>query len=316
MNSKIIFMGTASFSACVLLRLLDEGFNVIAVVTQPDRIVGRKKVITMPEVKKIAIDNNIPVLQPVSIKENYADIIDLKADIMITAAYGQIIPEIVLDSVSIGAINVHASLLPSYRGGAPVHKAIIDGNQTTGVTIMYMVKEMDAGNIISNREVAILETDNTGILYERLSIVGADLLVETLPSIIDGSNESIEQDESLVSYAPTIKRSDEHLSFDKTPIELDCFIRGMNPWPGCYVNYSGKKIKIHDGKIHHCINAISHHKHQSNGTIVKIFSDGIGVKVEGGVYVITSIQLEGKKQVSVKDYLNGNNMFEVDSIFN
>lgn len=316
MDKKIIFMGTASFSSCVLKSLIEHGFNVVAVVSQPDRIVGRKKIVTMPEVKVLALENNIKVIQPNNIKEEYQDIIDLNADVMITAAYGQIIPEIVLNSVSIGAINVHASLLPLYRGGAPVHQAIIDGHKKTGVTIMYMVKEMDAGNIISNREVEIHDTDTTGVLYDRLATVGAELLVETLPSIIEGTNNSIEQDEKLITYAPTIKRSDEHLKFNKTAFEIDCFIRGMNPWPGCYVNYNDKKIKIWSGHIHECNNAISHHQHQENGTIVKIFKDGIGVKVEDGVFIITTIQLEGKKQMSVKDYLNGNNIFEVNSLFN
>lgn len=315
-DKKIIFMGTASFSKCVLLKLIEQGYSIVAVVTQPDRLVGRKKISTPPDVKVVALEHGIRVIQPNNIKEEYQEIIDLKADVMITAAYGQIIPEVVLHSVSIAAINVHASLLPKYRGGAPVHKAIIDGNETTGVTIMYMVKAMDAGNIISSREIPILAGELASELYDRLAIIGGDLLVDTLPAILSKTNDSIEQNSNDVTYAPVIKRSDEHLSFNQSVKMVDCFVRGMNSWPGCYVEYLGKTIKIHKGHIHDCIHAIEHHKHQLNGTIVKIFDEGIGVKVDDGVYIITRLQLEGKKPMDVKDYLNGNCIFEVNTLFN
>ena len=183
-DAKIIFMGTASFSKQVLEKLLENNYNVVAVVTQPDRFVGRKKVLTMPEVKEVALASGIPVYQPLKIKEEYQEIIALEPDLIITAAYGQIVPEAVLNAPKIGCINVHASLLPQYRGGAPVHYAIMEGEEVTGVTIMYMVKKMDAGNIISQVEVPIGAEETTGELYERLSIAGAELLLETLPSVL------------------------------------------------------------------------------------------------------------------------------------
>lgn len=312
---KILFMGTASFSKHVLEKLLENSFNIIGVVSQPDRYVGRKKILTMPEVKEVAIKNNIPVFQPQKIRQEYQEIIDLKPDLIITAAYGQIVPEVILNIPKLGCINVHASLLPKYRGGAPVHYAIINGEKVTGITIMYMAKKMDAGNIISQLEVNIGEEETTGELYERLSIVGAELLIETLPSIIEGTNASIKQDENLVTYAPTISHEQEKLDFNKSALQIYNQVRGMNPWPGAYTTYQDKVVKIWAGMIHNCKNAMKHHAHQENGTIVKIFKDAIGVKTGEGIYLITELQIAGKKRMLVKDYLNGNNIFKVDTKF-
>lgn len=314
-NKRIVFMGTASFSKAVLEKLLENNYNIIAVVTQPDRYVGRKRVLTMPDVKVVALEHHLPVYQPSKIKEEYQDIVALEPDLIITAAYGQIVPEAVLNAPKIGCINVHASLLPKYRGGAPVHYAIIEGDEVTGVTIMYMVKKMDAGNIISQRTVNIGKEETTGELYERLSDVGADLLIETLPSILEGTNDSIIQDESLVTYSPTISREQEKIDFNKSAIQVYNQVRGMNPWPGAYTTYQGKVVKIWAGKVHDCKNANEHHGHQANGTIVKIFKDAIGVKTGDGIYLITEFQLAGKKRMLVKDYLNGNNIFEVNTMF-
>lgn len=314
-EKRIVFMGTASFSLAVLKMLLNEKYNVVGVVTQPDRYVGRKKVLTMPDVKVEALKHDIPVFQPQKIKEDYQGVLDFKPDLIITAAYGQIIPKAILDAPSLGCINVHASLLPLYRGGAPVHQCIIDGQEKTGVTIMYMVQKMDAGNIISQKETPILSDDTVGILYDRLSELGAELLKETLPSILAQTNKSIPQDETLITYAPTLSREDERLDWNLSVKQIYNKVRGTNPWPGSYTTYNGKVVKIWAGEIHQCENAIKHHAHQENGTIVKIFKDAIGVKVSDGVYLIHEFQLEGKKKMLVKDYLNGHNVFEVDTKF-
>ena len=314
-EKRIVFMGTASFSLAVLKMLLSEKYNVVGVVTQPDRYVGRKKVLTMPDVKVEALKHDIPVFQPQKIKEDYQGVFDFKPDLIITAAYGQIIPKAILDAPSLGCINVHASLLPLYRGGAPVHQCIIDGQEKTGVTIMYMVQKMDAGNIISQKETPILPDDTVGILYDRLSELGAELLKETLPSILAQTNDSIPQDETLITYAPTLSREDERLDWNLSVKQIYNKVRGTNPWPGSYTTYNGKVVKIWTGEIHQCENAIKHHAHQENGTIVKIFKDAIGVKVSDGVYLIREFQLEGKKKMLVKDYLNGHNVFEVDTKF-
>lgn len=315
MKERIVFMGTASFSLAVLQMLLENQYHVVGVVTQPDRYVGRKKVLTMPDVKVEALKYDIPVIQPVRIKEDYQAILDLQPDLIITAAYGQIIPQALLDAPRLGCVNVHASLLPLYRGGAPVHQAIIDGQEKTGVTIMYMVKKMDAGDIISQKETPILQDDTVGILYDRLSDLGAKLLKETLPSILNGTNQRIPQDESLVTYAPTLSREDERIDWNLSAKQVYNKVRGTNPWPGSYTTYQGKTVKIWAGQVHQCENAMKHHAHQDNGTIVKIFKDAIGVKVNDGVYLITELQIEGKKRMSVKDYLNGHCIFEVDTKF-
>ena len=315
MRERIVFMGTASFSLAVLKMLIEEDYNIVGVVTQPDRYVGRKKVLTMPDVKVEALKYDIPVIQPVRIKEDYQEVADLKPDLIITAAYGQIVPQAVLDIPRLGCINVHASLLPLYRGGAPVHQAIIDGQEKTGVTIMYMVKKMDAGDMIAQKETPILEEDTVGILYDRLSDLGAKLLKETLPDILKGTNQRIPQDENLVTYAPTLSREDERLDWNMSARQVYNKVRGTNPWPGSYTTYQGKTVKIWAGQVHQCENAMKHHAHQDNGTIVKIFKDAIGVKVNDGVYLITELQLEGKKRMSVKDYLNGHCIFEVDTKF-
>ena len=315
MRERIVFMGTASFSLAVLKMLIEEGYNIVGLVTQPDRYVGRKKVLTMPDVKVEALKYDIPVIQPARIKEDYQAVADLKPDLIITAAYGQIVPQAVLDIPRLGCINVHASLLPLYRGGAPVHQAIIDGQEKTGVTIMYMVKKMDAGDMIAQKETPILEEDTVGILYDRLSDLGAKLLKETLPDILKGINQRIPQDENLVTYAPTLSREDERLDWNMSARQVYNKVRGTNPWPGSYTTYQGKTVKIWAGQVHQCENAMKHHAHQDNGTIVKIFKDAIGVKVNDGVYLITELQLEGKKRMSVKDYLNGHCIFEVDTKF-
>ena len=308
-------MGTASFSLEVLKMLIEEKYNIVGVVTQPDRYVGRKKVLTMPDVKVEALKHDIPVIQPARIKEEYQDVVDLNPDLIITAAYGQIVPQGLLDAPRLGCVNVHASLLPKYRGGAPVHQAIIDGEEKTGVTIMYMVKKMDAGNIISQRETPIAYEETVETLYNRLGVIGSELLRDTLPSILDGTNASIPQDESLVTYAPTLSRDDERIDWNLSALQVYNKVRGMNSWPGTFTTFQGKTVKVWAGKVHQCENAIKHHAHQENGTIVKVFKDAIGVKVHDGVYLITEFQLEGKKRMLVKDYLNGNNIFEVDTKF-
>lgn len=310
MNERIVFMGTPSFSVSVLEMLLKEGYNVVGVVTQPDRKVGRKKVLTMSGVKELALKHDLPVFQPVKIRNEYQDIIDLDPDLIITAAYGQIIPDVILNTPRLGCVNVHASLLPKYRGGAPVHKAIIDGEEKTGVTIMYMEKRMDAGDIISQRETTIFEEDTVSILYDRLSEIGASLLKDTLPSIILGTNERIPQDESQVTYAYNIKREDEIIDWHLTSLQVFNKVRGTNSWPGSYSVYEGKNIKIWKGKYE------EESKYDDlPGTIVEITKDSIKVQTGKGIYAIKELQIPGKKKIEVKNYLNGNSIFKVGGIF-
>lgn len=308
-NKRIIFMGTADFSEAVLNMLLDEGYNVVAVVSQPDRPVGRKKELKPTLVKEVALKHNIPCLQPEKIRVEYQMVLDYQPDLIITAAYGQIVPKALLDYPTLGCINVHASLLPQLRGGAPVHHAIIDGYDKTGVTIMYMAEKMDAGDMISKIETEISSEDTVGVLYERLTHLGAKLLKETLPDFLAGNITAIPQDEALVTYAPTIKREEEHIFFNRTMIEVDRHIRGLNPWPAGFAVYQGQNIKILKGHM------TEEFTIYNPGTIVKADKTGIYVACKDGVYCLDEIQVPGKKRMSVRDYMNGSNHFMMNAYF-
>ena len=206
--TKIVFMGTPDFSVPVLQRILHDGYEVIAVVTQPDRPVGRKRVMTPPPVKVEALKHNIPVYQPEKIRnrEDLDQILALEPDLIVTAAFGQILPKELLDAPKLGCINVHASLLPELRGGAPIHYAILEGKKQTGITIMYMAEKLDAGDILTQAAVEIAEDDNVGTLHDKLSAIGSDLLSETLPKLIAGELKGIPQDDAKATFASNIKR--------------------------------------------------------------------------------------------------------------
>jgi len=297
-NIKVIFMGTPDFSVPVLEGLI-ENYDVIGVVTQPDKIVGRKKEIEFSPIKKVAIENNILVLQPDKIKEDYKNIVDLNPDIIITCAYGQIIPKVLLDLPKYGCINVHASLLPKLRGGAPIHRAIINGEKTTGITIMYMDIAMDSGDIISQEKVEITEDMNVGLLHDKLSVLGKELLLKTLPDILNGNVTPTKQDESLVTFGKIIKREDEMLDFSDTTENVYNKIRGLCPFPGSYSLLDGKIVKIYKARKERNLTK------RMPSEIVNIYKDGIGVKTLDGEIVIEELKLEGKKKVSAKEYLNG-----------
>lgn len=297
---KVIFMGTPDFSVKVLNSLI-HNTNVIGVVTKPDKLVDRKQVLSQSAVKKVAIKNNVKVLQPTKIKEEYQSILDLNPDIIITCAYGQFLPKEILDSPKYGCVNVHASLLPKLRGGAPIHRAIIDGYTTTGITIMYMGIKMDNGDIISQKSVGIEKMDNVGTLHDKLSELGADLLMETLPDIISGQAKRIVQNEGKITFAYNISREDEHIDFNKTKTEVFNQIRGLNPWPVAYAVLNGKEMKIYEVII-----GEGSYKDKSNGEIVELYKDGIGIKVSDGEIILKTIKPFGKKKMSVREYLNGN----------
>ncbi|WP_218047268.1 methionyl-tRNA formyltransferase [Staphylococcus pasteuri] len=298
--SKIIFMGTPDFSTKVLEMLIAE-HEVIAVVTQPDRPVGRKRVMTPPPVKKVAVEHNIPVYQPEKIKgsEELQTLLNMDSDLIVTAAFGQILPEQLLNTPKLGAINVHASLLPKYRGGAPIHQAIIDGEKETGITIMYMVKKLDAGNIISQRAIDIEQDDNVGSMHDTLSFLGADLLKETLPSILNGTNDSVEQDDSQASFASNISREDEKIDWNCSAQEIHNHIRGLSPWPVAYTIMDDKNLKIYGAHI------VSGKKGEP-GTIVDTTKKAIIVATASDECIaLTDIQLAGKKRMQVANYLSG-----------
>ena len=294
---QIVFMGTPEFAVPVLQGLLDN-YKVRAVVTQPDRK-GNHNQITISPIKKLANDKAILVLQPEKIKEDYQEIINLKPDILITCAYGQIIPRELLECPRLGCINVHASLLPKLRGGAPIHKAIIEGHKKTGITIMYMNTKMDEGDIISQEAIDILDTDTASSLHNKLSLLGRDLLLKTLPSIIDGTNNRIKQDSSQATYAFTIKKEEEKINFNKTARQIHNQIRGLNSWPGAYCIFEGKILKVWESYI------TENYPVGFNGEITAIYKDGIGVKVSNGEVVFKIIQPEGKNKMDAISFING-----------
>lgn len=296
---KVAFFGTPEFSLPVLQGLIDN-YEVVLVVTQPDKNVGRHHLLTSSPIKKMAENNKIKIFTPEKIRLNYDEIIRSEVDLIVTCAYGQIIPKEILDYPKYGCINVHASLLPKLRGGAPIHRAIINGEEETGITIMYMDEKMDNGDIISQRRIKILDTDNAGILHDKLSVLGRDLLLETLPSIINNQHIRIKQDENLVTFAYNIKREDEKLDFNKTTKELLNQIRGLYPWPLSYIiinNIEIKVLKAHGENIE---------SNKTIGEIIDASESGLYIKTIDGVLVIEKIKPAGKKEVTIKEFLNGN----------
>jgi methionyl-tRNA formyltransferase len=296
---KVIFMGTPDFSVPVLDMLINN-YNVIGVVTQPDKPVGRKGEIKMSPVKELALKHNIKVYQPIKIRKEYEDIINEQPDIIVTCAYGQIIPKEILDAPRLGCINVHASLLPRHRGGAPIHRAILEGDKETGVTIMYMDVGMDTGDIITSQKIDILDTDTCESLFDKLAILGSNLLKDTLPSIIDGTNKRIKQDDSKATISNNIKPEDEVIDFSKSKRDVFNQIRGLNSWPVAYTYLDNKRFKV-------WLSREGNDKITGSpvGTIVNIYKDGIGVQVSDGEIVLTEIQPEGKKKMLASSYING-----------
>ncbi|MCK9905307.1 methionyl-tRNA formyltransferase, partial [Frankia sp. Cpl3] len=245
-EARILFMGTPDFAVASLEALLEAGSNVVGVVTQPDRPVGRKRVLTPPPVKEAALRHGLPVLQPEKVKEEsaLAEILAIAPDLIVTAAYGQILPKRLLDAPRLGCVNVHASLLPKYRGGAPIQRCIMEGETQTGVTIMYMVEALDAGDMLSKVVVPIDERDTYGSLHDKLAVAGAELLVKTIPGLLAGELRAEQQNHEEATFAPTIKRSDEKINWSKTAEQVYNHVRGLNPAPAAYTHYAGKVWKI------------------------------------------------------------------------
>lgn len=294
---RVVFMGTPEFAVPVLKRLIEET-NVVLVVTQPDKEVGRKRVLTPSPVKRCAIENNIPVLTPVKLRQEYESVLNYKPDIIITCAYGQIVPKQILDYPEYECINVHASLLPKYRGASPIHKCIMDGETETGITIMYMDEGIDTGNIINARAIPITETDTLGTLSEKLSVLGADLLLSTLPKILDDTNFSLKQDDEESTYAGMIKRSDERLDFTKSAREVYNHVRSLNPSPLANTLIDGEEWKIISAEI-------GENTNYAPGTISSINKKSFGIMCADAEILVTAIKPFGKKEMLVRDFFNG-----------
>jgi methionyl-tRNA formyltransferase len=298
----IVFMGTPDFSVPVLKRLIVDGYNVVGVVTQPDRPKGRKRQLTPPPVKVEALKQGIPVFQPERIREQaeYQKVIGLGADLIVTAAFGQILPKALLDAPRLGCINVHASLLPELRGGAPIHYSILQGKIKTGVTIMYMVEKLDAGDILTQVEVPILEEDHVGTLHDKLSVAGAELLSETITDLINGDISPIKQDDSKATFAYNIKREQERINWANKGEVIYNHIRGLHPWPVAYTYLHGQVVKIWWGE------KVKHNGGGQPGQLIRIDENGIVVATGDETAIkITGLQPAGKTKMSGEQFLRG-----------
>ena len=296
---KLIFMGTPDFSATVLKGLLEsDQYEVLAVVTQPDRAVGRKKEIRMTPVKEVALSYGLPIYQPekLSGSPEMEAIMNLGADGIVTAAFGQFLPSKLLASMDF-AVNVHASLLPKHRGGAPIHYALIQGDEEAGVTIMEMVKEMDAGDMISRRSIPITDEDNVGTLFEKLAIVGRDLLLDTLPAYLAGDIQPEAQDPSQVTFSPNIRPEEERLDWTKTNRQLFNQIRGMNPWPVAHTLWQDGRFKIYEAELAD--------GDGQPGEILEIGKRQLLVATGEGALALKTVQPAGKPKMTISDFLNG-----------
>ena len=295
-DKNVVFMGTPDFAVPVL-EMLIEKTNVIMVVTQPDKMVGRKKEIKFSPVKEVAINNNIEVFQPSKIREDYGALNELDIDLIVTCAFGQILPKEVLDLPKYGSINVHASILPKYRGSAPIEYAIMNGDKKTGVTIMYMDEGMDTGDIIKISKLPIEDNDTGGSIHDKLSILGKDTLECTLKDIFNGNITRIKQGDEF-SIAPKITREDEHIDFNNNGINIINKIRAFNPSPLANIIIDNKEIKVLDAKfVKKDVNKVSE--------IVEIDKDKLGISCKDGIIYLSTVKPMGKNIMDIKSFLNG-----------
>ena len=298
---KIVFMGTPIFAATVLEGLIKK-HDVIGIVTQIDKKAHRGKLIYSP-VKELALKHDIKLLQLASIKKEYQEVINLKPDLIVTCAYGQIIPKELLDYPKYSCLNVHASLLPKYRGGAPIHRSIMAGEAKTGITIMYMNERMDEGDIISQEELIIEDSDTLKTVHDKLSIIGRDLLLKTIKDLKENKVTRKKQDENLATYAPIITKEDELIDFNQEARTVFNHIRALNPFPGAYTKVNGKNLKIYDL-------VLTDQKSSKAGKVTKMNKEGLFVSTLDYDIMIREIKYEGSKKMSVRDFLNGNESFE------
>ena len=294
-NVRVVYMGTPDFSL-EPLKVLMKRMNVVLVVTKPDALVGRKKILTPSPVKKLALENNIPVFTPENIKKEFQEILDAKPDLIVTCAYGKIIPKVLIDYPKYGCINIHASLLPKYRGSAPIQWALINGEEETGITLMYMDEFMDTGDIIDVVSYKIKDTDDVGILHDELSILGGSILDKNLEYLVSGNVKRIKQNDEEATYAKMIEREMEELDFSDTAKNINNKIRAFSPWPLCKTNILGEEIKI-----------IKSHYENRKSEVNKLYLDKnyLGIGCSDGIIYLDIVKPVGKNAMDIKSYLNG-----------
>ncbi len=295
-------MGTPQFAVPILQGLLDQKYDILCVVTQPDRPVGRKHRISQSPVKQAAVANHLPVFQPekLSGSPEMQRVIDFHPDLIVTAAYGQFLPTKMLNAVKIAAVNVHGSLLPKYRGGAPVQYAIMNGDSETGISLIYMVKKMDAGDILAQKAVPIQPDDDTETMFDKLSIVGRDLLLATLPKVITGDISPVPQDQDQVVFSPNIKPEEEQLDFNQTAFMVNAKVRALRPDPVAYTVINGKRTKIWRAQV------VDQTTEMAPGSVVEKTKHQLLLSAgKGTVLSIQELQPAGKPKQQITDYLNG-----------
>lgn len=303
---KILFMGTPDIAKGCLEKLINENKNVIGVVTQADKPIGRGKKMGMPPVKELALEYNIPVYQPIKARdEEFINTLkEINPDVIVVVAYGQILPKALLDIPKFGCINVHVSLLPKYRGAAPINWVIINGEEKTGVTTMYMDEGLDTGDIILQREFALSNEITAGELHDTMMVEGSELLIETLDLIEKGTAPRIPQNDEESSYAPIMNKSLGKIDFTKSAKEIHDLVRGVNPWPSAYTTYDSKTMKVWKTKV------LDESSNKECGTILKVDKEGIRVATKDKVLLIEDIQMPNKKRVAVCEYIKGNKIEE------
>ena len=296
---KVIFMGTPEFAVPIVSEI-SKVHQVVLVVTQPDVYNYKKKEIVFNPIKKWAVENNVEVFQPEKIKLDFQKVLDTNADIIVTAAYGQIVGEEVLNHPRLKAINVHGSLLPKYRGGAPIQRSIINGDLKTGITIMYMAKKMDAGDILAQKSIDILDTDNQDSIFSKLSILGSQMINKVIDDLDKGLITPIPQNEDEVTFANNLSKEDEHIDFNKDARGVFNQIRGLNSNPTGYIIFDDLNVKVYNS-------VVSNKKHNTEvGKIVGINKDSFDVSCANGTVIsLTEIQLPSKKKMMVRDFING-----------
>ena len=298
---KIVFMGTPDFAAGALKSLIEAGHEITAVVTQPDKAKGRSQELLPPPVKVVALEHGIPVLQPVRIKrpEEVEKLKQYPADIYVVAAFGQLLSQEILDIPEFGCLNIHASLLPKYRGTSPIQHVIIDGEEKTGITIMQMDAGLDTGDMLYQKEIVISPKDTYASLHDKLMVLGGEAIVEALPLLEQGKLVPRKQEDALSCYAHLIDKTMGELDFTKSAEILDRLIRGLNPWPSAYTTYHGKQLKVWEAE------PVKSSKAGKPGEILAVEKDAVLVAAGSGALRITSLQLSGKKRMSAHDFLLG-----------
>lgn len=301
---KVVYMGTPDFAVYALESIIKEGYDVAAVITQPDKAKGRSKALIPTPVKAKAMEYNIPVYQPEKLRdeENVKLLQDIQPDIIVVAAYGQILPESILNIPPLGCINIHASLLPKYRGAAPIEWSIIDGETKSGVTTMYMEKGLDTGDMIEKVEVDITPEDTGATLHDKLAVEGAKLIISTMDKLQSGEATRTKQDDSMSCYASMLTKDMGNIDFSKSAQEIERLVRGLNPWPCAYTKIDGKGVKIFKAQV--CDVA----ELAKPGEIVEVTKKTFTIACGQGGLIIKNLQPEGKKPMDTVSYLNGNKL--------